>query len=70
MFVIIIIFFFATFRDSNNRLEFDFMRDLHDIIIADEYTSSHPAYGSMEQKDSDIPEHTYSLRVSRRIGAI
>ena len=62
--------FFVTFRDTNNRLEFDLMRDVHDIIIADEYTSSHPAYSSMGQEDSDIPEHTYSLRVSCRVSAI
>ena len=41
------------------------MRDERDIIIAEEYESTHPAYNSsLNQDDSDIPEHKYSLRVS------
>ncbi len=50
-------------RDPSNRLEFDFMREEHDIILAEEYDLTHPAV-MLGHEDSDIPEHTYSLRVS------
>ncbi|XP_072019619.1 uncharacterized protein [Amphiura filiformis] len=50
-------------RDTSNRLEFDFMKDGHDIILAEEYDLTHPAVSMVgPDNDSDIPEHTYSLR--------
>ncbi|XP_072018356.1 MORC family CW-type zinc finger protein 3-like [Amphiura filiformis] len=50
-------------KDASNRLEFDFMKEVNDIIIAEEYDLTHPAVNMDEPDDeSDIPKHTYSLR--------
>ncbi|XP_072019625.1 MORC family CW-type zinc finger protein 3-like [Amphiura filiformis] len=52
-------------RDVSNRLEFDFMKESQDIIIAEEYDLTHPEVIVVEpdnKNKSDIPEHTYSLR--------